>query len=471
MPTPSTSPTVPDRPGLSPSLHPEQTEVLERVCFDLFETQLAGAIVINHNNRVVWISRRYARLLGLASTIEALGQNVSQLLPQTRLPEVVRSGEAQFLDFMGYRDKTFVVSRLPVRDDQGQVIGAAGLLLYETWQPLKPLVDKFAVLQSTLSKARDARHKQRQTRYTLADIVGDSEACRRMKKLARRAADLDTTVLLLGETGTGKELLAQSIHADSLRTNKPFVALNVAAIPETLLEAEFFGAAPGAYTGADRRGRDGKFKVANGGTLFLDEIGDMTLPLQAKLLRVLQEQEIEPLGSNTLEKIDVRIIAATSRDLAAMVAAGQFRADLYYRLNVLPIPLPPLRERKEDIPVLAKTMLEDISRRCGYPPRRLTPAALDWLTAQDWPGNIRELRNVLEQASMLSEGELDTSSFTSTPPRSGTIRPLAATLAEAECAALKDALAATGGNKSEAARLLGLGRATLYEKLALHGIR
>ncbi len=471
MPTTLTSPTVPDRPGLSPSLLPEQTEVLERVCFDLFETQLAGAIVINHNNRVVWISRRYARLLGLASTIEALGQNVSQLLPQTRLPEVVRSGEAQFLDFMGYRDKTFVVSRLPVRDDQGQVIGAAGLLLYETWQPLKPLVDKFAVLQSTLSKARDARNKQRQTRYTLADIVGDSDACRRMKKLARRAADLDTTVLLLGETGTGKELLAQSIHADSLRTNKPFVALNVAAIPETLLEAEFFGAAPGAYTGADRRGRDGKFKVANGGTLFLDEIGDMTLPLQAKLLRVLQEQEIEPLGSNTLEKIDVRIIAATSRDLAAMVAAGQFRADLYYRLNVLPIPLPPLRERKEDIPILAKTMLDDISRRCGYPPRRLTPAALDWLTVQDWPGNIRELRNVLEQASMLSEGELDTSSFTSTPPRSGTIRPLAATLAEAECAALKDALAATGGNKSEAARLLGLGRATLYEKLALHGIR
>ena len=172
-------------------------------------------------------------------------------------------------------------------------------------------------------------------------------------------AQTDSTVLLLGETGTGKELLAHGIHAASPRAAKPFIAVNIAAVPETLLEAEFFGVAPGAYTGAERKGRDGKFKLADGGTLLLDEIGDMPLALQSKLLRVLQEQEVEPLGSNQVQRIDVRIIAATSRDLPAMVAAGTFRADLYYRLNVLPIRLPALRERAADL----EALVEDARRR------------------------------------------------------------------------------------------------------------
>jgi len=298
-------------------------------------------------------------------------------------------------------------------------------------------------------------------------------------------------VLLLGETGTGKELLAQGIHAASARAGKRFVGLNIAAIPESLLEAEFFGVAPGAYTGADRRGREGKFKHADGGTLFLDEIGDMPLALQSKLLRALQEQEIEPLGSNRVERVDVRIIAATSRDLAAMVGAGTFRADLYYRLNVLPIRLPALRERLADLEALVESLSEDIARRSGLPARSVSPEALALLARRAWPGNIRELRNVLEQAALMTDDlVLEPRHFggandaESTPPTAPTApaaprgpapqarrpelptpRSLAEQVAELERSAIAEALVASGGNRAAAAKRLGLPRSVLYERL------
>jgi transcriptional regulator with PAS, ATPase and Fis domain len=308
-------------------------------------------------------------------------------------------------------------------------------------------------------------------------------------------------VLLLGDTGTGKELLAHAIHAASARAAAPFVTVNIAAVPETLLEAEFFGVAPGAYTGADRKGRDGKFKLADRGTLFLDEIGDMPLPLQAKLLRALQEQEVEPLGSNRVERVDVRVIAATSRDLSAMVAQGSFRADLYYRLHVLPIRLPRLADRLEDLEPLADALLDDIARRSGLPHKSLATDAMELLARHGWPGNIRELRNVLEQAALMTDdlllcarhlslqpsgavaasaqgasagaaGDAPASpapSLRALPQDVSTIRPLPQAVAELEMRAIRDALAATGGNKVAAAKLLGISRATLYEKLAAAG--
>ncbi len=283
-------------------------------------------------------------------------------------------------------------------------------------------------------------------------------------------------MLLLGETGTGKELIAHAIHAASPRADRPFIGVNVAAIPESLLEAEFFGTTAGAYTGADRKGRLGKFQAADGGTLFLDEVGDMPLPLQAKLLRVLQEQEVEPLGSDRVIQVDVRIIAATSVDLAARVADGRFRADLFYRLNVLPLNLPPLRERLADIEALCEHILEDIARRTGLAQRELDVDAIALFRRCAWSGNIRELRNVLEQVSMLSdEARLSAANFAhilvpTLPAAADTqaARPLDAALAEFERGLILDALAACAGKVPEAARRLGIGRATLYKKMAAH---
>jgi transcriptional regulator with PAS, ATPase and Fis domain len=252
-------------------------------------------------------------------------------------------------------------------------------------------------------------------------------------------------------------------------------------VPETLLEAEFFGVVPGAYTGADRKGRDGKFRLADSGTLFLDEIGDMPLALQSKLLRVLQEQEVEPLGSDKVVKVDVRVIAATSRDLGAMVADGRFRADLYYRLNVLPIRLPPLRERRGDLEALAEVLLDDISQRSGLPHKTLTVDALERLAAHDWPGNIRELRNTLEQAALMTDDlVLGAGHFAGLPAATAPLRPvppvragatgasLTEQRAQLEVEALRQALQATAGNRAAAAKLLRISRATLYEKLAQH---
>jgi len=463
-----------DVPGADSLPSPALQDMLHRAFFDVFERQFAGAVVINTDARVVWMNPHYAEILGFEDPNRILGERIDMLLPNTRLIEVLRTGDPILLDLMTHRDRTFVVSRFPIVDDDGQIIGAGGIMLYDAWQPLKPLMDKFSRLQQGLLQIRRDFSKERAARYSFVDVVGKSAACKRMKDLGKRAAGLDATVLLLGETGTGKELLAQSIHMASVRSSQPFVALNVAAIPDTLLEAELFGAAPGAYTGADRRGRDGKFKLADAGTIFLDEIGDLPLATQAKLLRVLQEMEIEPLGANQLIKVDVRVIAATSRDLPAMVERGEFRADLFYRLNVLPIRLPPLRERLEDIPVLAGKVLDDIARRTGAARVMLSDEAIGWLSSQPWPGNIRELRNRLEQATMLAETDcLEPADFLPAAVPAANA-PMAVSLAvavqRAEIEAIRAALLAAAGNKTEAARILGIGRATLYEKLAAYGL-
>ena len=258
------------------------------------------------------------------------------------------------------------------------------------------------------------------------------------------------------------------------------VSLNAAAIPETLLETELFGVEPGAYTGAAAKPRPGKFQLADGGTLFLDEVGDMPLGLQAKLLRVLQEGEVEPVGSNRLRSIDVRVIAATSRDLKAMVDAGAFRADLYYRLNVLPIRLPSLRERPEDLPVLCEALLERIAEKAGEPVKSVSAAGLARLGSYHWPGNVRELDNILQLAAARhDERVLGPEHFEGLPVTAPVplpvadgeiVRPLREAVAATEKAEILKALSAAHGVKLNAARLLGISRAQLYEKLATHGL-
>ncbi len=449
-----------------------------RSMFDLFSSMSEGMMLVDRTGRVVWINdsyRKFLPALGFARAEDFVGRPVEEVVPNTLMRHVVETGRPILVDLLTNKAGTFVVSRIPLRDDSGAVIGALGVVLFDHPETtLQPLIAKFARLQRDLDEAKQELAAQRRTKYTFASFLGSSPAAVEVKRQARRAAQTDSTVLLLGETGTGKELLAHAIHAGSGRADKAFVSVNLAAVPETLLEAEFFGVAPGAYTGADRKGRDGKFRLADGGTLFLDEVGDMPLALQAKLLRALQEQEIEPLGSNKVIKVDARVIAATSRDLTALVAEGRFREDLFYRLNVLPVRLPALRERLSDLEALAESLLESIAARTGMPQREVAPSALAVLAAHPWPGNIRELRNTLEQAAMLTDNpRLAAEDFVQILPaakaeaaRSAPLRPLPQLIAELERSSIQSALAATGGNKLSAARMLGISRATLYEKLA-----
>ena len=478
-------------------------ELAARSMFDLFANASEGMMLVDRDARVVWINEQYKRFLpalGFDRVEDFVGHPVSQVVQNTQMHRVIETGKPILIDLLSNKAGTFVVSRIPLRDGAGNVIGVLGIVLFDHAETtLKPLIEKFALLQRDLDDARrelasernnplnNSAHGQRRSKYTFASFIGTSPAAVEVKRQARRAAQSNSPVLLLGETGTGKELLAHGIHAASSRANGPLVSINIAAVPDTLLEAEFFGVAPGAYTGAERKGREGKFKLADGGTLFLDEIGDMPLSLQAKLLRALQEGEIEPLGSNKLVPFDARVIAATSRDLNALVRTGQFREDLYYRLNVLPIRLPPLRERRSDIAALVEVLGEDMALRSGTEQPELLQDALALLMAQHWRGNIRELRNVLEQAAMRSDSlQIDAvqlerllreagqdqiapaTSLLLAQPAPGDdvlVRPLGEQVAELERRAIAAALAQTGGNKMATARLLGISRAKLYERL------
>lgn len=449
-----------------------------RSLFEIIEQSSEGTVIVDRDANIVWMNERYARRFGLESAAQALGRACESVIPGSLLREVVRSGRPILLDMQDTPKEPLVVMRLPIHDDAGAVIGAIGFALFDELRSLSPMLKRYMSMQEELASTRSLL-RARQAKYTFAHFIGTSAASLEVKRRARRGASADSPVLLLGETGTGKELLAQAIHGASPRAHKAFVSINSAAIPENLLEAEFFGTAPGAFTGADRKGRTGKLQIAQGGTLFLDEIGDMPLPLQSKLLRVLQEKEFEPLGSNEVIHSDVRVIAATSTDLQATIGRGEFRADLYYRLNVLPIQVPPLRERLDDLPALSEAILEELRSQ-----HELDRDALALLGRHAWPGNIRELRNVLERAALLSDDLL--LGAPAIAAAIGTLSPLqpspapATTVLEGETFSaarqrferqlIEATLAQCGGKVSEAAQRLGLGRSTLYKKMLALGI-
>ncbi len=441
-------------------------KIAKKSLFEGLDQMCEGAIIVDRDARIVWLSDKYAARLKLPSAAAGIGRTVEDVIPNSLMREVVRTGEPIMLDIMQFGDDSFVVMRVPIKDERGRVIGAVGFMLYDRLQNLQPLVSKFAHLETRLADMQKSLAEERRVKYTFSNFIGTSAPAMEAKRHARRAAQSDTTVLLLGETGTGKEVIAQAIHSASPRAHGPFIVVNAAAIPDGLLEAEFFGGSSA---------REGKFALANGGTLFLDEVGDMPMAMQSKLLRVLQEKEVEPIGSNRVIKVDVRVIAASSVDLRQMVAAGKFRSDLYYRLSVLPIELPPLRDRVGDIEALCDHILEDIARRSGRPQRELTPTALAVLCAYAWPGNIRELANVLEQVALnsdrtrLSAQELTLALPRATKSPSAGLRAtlkLADAVADAERHAIRFALAAAQGKKVLAAEFLGISRATLYEKLS-----
>jgi transcriptional regulator with PAS, ATPase and Fis domain len=449
--------------------------------FSLLREYFEGAVIVDANSRITWMDARYRELLKLSPDFDPIGLPVEEIIPHSLMRRVVETGKPILLDIMRFDDRQFVVCRIPLKDEDGKVEGAIGFVFYDNVDYLEPILEKFEHLQKQLTRAQAALTRERQAKYALSSFVGLSDAVKELKSQVRRFALREGSALILGETGTGKELLAHAIHRQSDRADGPFIAVNVAAVPEQLLEAEFFGVAPGAFTGADRKPRKGKFELAHSGTLFLDEIGDMPLGIQAKFLRVLQEGEIEALGANAVKTIDVRIIAATSQDLEAKLADKSFRADLYYRIAVLAIRIPPLRERRGDIAILCETLLEQIMRTPGQRGWVLMPEAIRLLQAYDWPGNVRELRNVLERAAALAPSEvLDAAAIRRAMPQAAP-RPvpvplpasgsdLAGVLADAEREAILAALDATNGEKLAAARRLGVSRSQFYEKLRRHNI-
>ncbi|TYP56172.1 PAS domain S-box-containing protein [Thermosediminibacter litoriperuensis] len=422
-----------------------------------------GIIAVDKEG-VISTYNRMAEKIFKKPTAEAIGRKIETVVPNTKLYEVMKTGKPQVGELQEVSDTMIATNRVPIVVGN-EVVGAVA-----TFQDV-------TMLQKVEHKIRrQLADKGLVAVYKFDDIVFSSEKMKDAVNQAKKYARLDSTVLMVGETGTGKELFAQSIHNASRRKNGPFVAINCAALPENLLESELFGYAEGAFTGARKGGKAGLFELAHRGTIFLDEIGEMPPGLQSKLLRVIQEKRVMRIGDDRLIPVDVRIICATNRDLVKMIKQGKFREDLFYRINVLQINIPPLRERKEDLDVLVPHFIKKHSPGCGKYIKGITSGAMELLKTLNFPGNVRELESIIERACALCEGTLidvgDIKFYyreeSDTPPEKESyerIKPLE----EVEKEYIVKAIKLTGGNLSEAARKLGVNRTTLWRKLKKNG--
>ncbi len=448
----------------------------EAVIDELAENAYEGLVVVDSHGNIT--KSKYEKLLGIKEA-DVIGKPVSEIIENTRLHEVIRSGRSEIGQIQTINGHDMLASRIAVWRN-GKVIGAVGTVLFKDVKEVKALANRLEKLESKVKTYEGEINRLHQAKYTFDHIITRNTQMRHLIDLARKAADSHATVLLEGESGTGKEYFSHAIHKASYRSSGPFVQINCAAIPRELIESELFGYVEGAFTGARKGGKLGKFELANGGTLLLDEIGTLPLDMQAKLLRVLEEREYERIGGNQKIAVDIRVIAATNEPLTEMVQKGKFREDLYYRLNVLRLFLPPLRDRKEDIPLLAQHLLDAFCTQYHRPVVRLSNGAMERLQAYDWPGNVRELRNAMERALMVSEGQvlytkdlpdifLDKDTMPQTPDYD-TPLTLDAAVEAAEADAIRRALIRCDGNRTEAAKLLGIHRTGLHKKLKQYGI-
>lgn len=461
----------------------EEVETLREILDHAYEC----IVVVDRDGFITRMNRPYEEFLGLASGA-ALGKHVTQVIENTRMHLVAESGVSEVGWPQRIKGLDRIVQRIPfIRG--GQVVGAVGKFMFKDMEELRALSQRVGLLETKVELYEQELKEIRGARFTFDQIAGRSRILAEVKDLARRAARSHASILLQGESGTGKELFAHAIHQSSARAAGPFIKLNCAAIPPDLLEAELFGYEGGAFSGARKGGKPGKLELANRGTIFLDEIADMPLAMQAKILRAVQEKEVERVGGIQTLRVDVRIIAATNADLERRVAEGRFREDLFYRLNVIGIRLPSLRERREDIPLLVEYGLVRLAEEQGLPIRRVSPALLEALKAHDWPGNVRELLNLLERLLCTVDGpEIGMNDL---PPamvhrlrmvmeESGVVRPtqtgpmgateLQSSVAGAERATIVEAMARAKGSKVVAAKILGIHRSTLYDKIRKYNL-
>jgi PAS domain S-box-containing protein len=444
----------------------------------IFDPIPVPIILIDKDTRIVMINQVFADYLG-HSKEKLYGQKVKDIDKNTRFPYVFKTKKAEIAWKHTFENgHTAIVHRIPVLDKNGEIIYGFGMVLFEDLEQFRDIIEKNKLLETELQHFKNQLREIHGAKYSWDTIVGNSEKIHEAKYMAMKAAQTNSNVLLLGESGTGKELFAHAIHNGSGRSYFPFVKVNCAAIPSELLESELFGYEEGAFTGARKGGKIGKFELASGGSIFLDEIGDMPLKMQAKLLRVLQEKEIERIGSNNPIKVDIRVIAATNKDLKKLVEEKKFREDLYYRLNVMTIEIPPLRERYGDIEPLANLLLNKISNQLGKHVCKIDKKTMEYLKSHNWPGNVRELENVLERAINLTDS--DTISPLHLPAyltqtnkaiMSGPIRPLRYIIEDAEKEAIVRCLEYTKGNKLKTAKILGISRSSLYDKIEKYGIK
>ena len=434
-----------------------------------------GVIVSDHEGCIIYLNDTYARFLNMDPEAQ-IGKHATEIGVNSRLHIVAKTGEAEVNWPHQFKDTAFLVHRVPIKEN-GKTIAVLGLVLFDSASTASKLAEQVSLLESKLKLYENELASLRSVRFTFDSIVGVSEALLDAKQKAIKAATNQYPVLISGESGVGKELFAQAIHHGSARRPYAFVRVNCAAIPRDLVESELFGYEKGSFTGADPKGKPGKFELANHGTVFLDEIGDLPLEIQPKLLRVLEGKEFERVGGSSLIRSDFRLLTATNQNLEEMMEKNSFRKDLFYRLNVIPIHIPPLKERRDDIIPLAHHLLEQIARDSGFSEIKTNPESEEILVNYDWPGNVRELSNVLERVASYLERDtiypcdlpfyLPRGRKFSTSYGRNSLRDIQGS---AEEEAIRFALESTNNNKAQTARLLGIHRSLLYKKMKKYNL-
>jgi transcriptional regulator with PAS, ATPase and Fis domain len=433
-------------------------------------------IIVDQQHKIQLLNKAYGNFLNEEKR-DVIGKNIMDVITNSRIPIVLQTGDAEIAwrhSFINGQEA--IVHRIPIKEN-GKIIGCFGMLLFKTLEELQEVADRYKKLEYELNYYKKELRNMQKAKYSLSNIIGISPKIKETKDKLLRIAQSKSTVLIMGESGVGKELFAHAIHNESSRSDFPFIRLNCAAIPEALFESELFGYEEGAFTGAKKGGKAGKFELANGGTLFLDEIGDIPLFLQGKLLRVLQEKELDKVGSKKSSPIDVRIVAATNKNLESLVEKGLFRHDLYFRLNILSLVVPPLRERKEDIPLLISHFLFTLNDELGVY-KKISEEVIELMTNYNWPGNVRELMNVIEKMLLNSEENILTVKDVplyilqnnKAPQNTFINEGLDSSIEKFERETIQRILLATNGNIKKSSEILKIPRPRLYRKIKKYNL-